>query len=236
MSALVMAVALLVQAGASGPISPPDTAEADSVEDLAAHRLFFNPTARVAERGERRLGVFAFLVPYVSGVPFDRVEVTGAVPLFGLLNLADGGDTSFLLAGKLQLLDRGAVSAALGGLYFGNSGDDWGTTVAQGVVTVGNDDAALTVGLGRELGRGGFGNRDRNILTVGGEARVSPRLELLAESHFFLSDGDNSARVLFVGPRFRSDRATVDLAFWVRLNDRDRRVFPIPLVNVAWSW
>ena len=185
-------------------------------------RLFFAPTARPLPRGETYLGVYEFVLPFVQVGVTNRFSIGGGTPLF----FGGDGDRVFWVTPKLTVYDGGRTSAAIGVFQFFSSGVDQPPGIAYGVVTVGETDAAVTVGAGYAYaGENGVG-----ILMLAGEKRISRSVKLITENWVW-QDGP---QFFSGGFRFMGGRLSADLGLVVATFDGDTVGFP--MVNFSYHF
>jgi hypothetical protein len=108
------------------------------------NRLMFAPTARSLRRGEGYFGVY-YVLPFVQVGVTDRFSVGGGTPLI----FGDGAHPVWLTP-KMQVLARKRVQAAVGVIHITGI-EDLEAGIAYGVTTVGSDDSAVTIGVGRDV-------------------------------------------------------------------------------------
>lgn len=186
-------------------------------EDSNPTRLFFAPTGRTLKRGESYVGVYEVLLPFFQYGITDRITIGGGTPLvFG-----GGGDTPFWITPKVQLFKAKSTEASVGVLHFFNVGD-LNLGIAYGVVTQGNTDSAVTVGVGYAYARDEGGDGGAPVVMVGGEHRLTRRIKLVTENYAFEGGGIASAGVRFLG-----ERLSVDLGLVSPLGIDEFVAFPV---------
>lgn len=205
---------------------PGDTVHVIQQEDPGSAQLFFTSTGRTLRRGELQVGIHAVPV-YWTVMPSaalgltDRVTITAGAPvLFGPY-------VAFFVAPQVQIIRRPAVQASLGALAFYLDDDLIG--VAYGVGTFGNDDRAVSAGLGY-LYTGSGDDLNEPTLSLGGELRVSPRIKLITENHVAPYLGE---AWLLAGMRVMGDRLHGELAVFGALGDS---YCCVPVVNISYSF
>lgn len=182
-------------------------------------RLFFGPTGRTPPARSGYLALYEVFIPFVSFSPTDRLIISGGTPFVG----GFGGDRPYWLAPKLRVLSSGPIDVSVGALAI--RWDDENAGILYGVATRGSGDAALTLALG--YGYEGGDLADSPAAMVGGEARVSRSVKLLAEGYVF--DGE----VLGMGGmRFFGERLSADLGI---LLAEGAEGF-LPVVNFVYAW
>lgn len=162
-------------------------------------RLFLAPTARSLNAGE---GYFS---DYMVFFPFVAVGITDFASISGGMSLIPGADEQMLYGNlKLTLLQKDNFSLSAGALYMHIF--DFSSGIIYGVSTIGNNDNALTVGIGNGFsGDDGFSSYP--LLVLGGELRVSNSVKLISEN-WIPTDGTEA--VLSFGLRFFGDHVAGD--------------------------
>ena len=170
-------------------------------DDPNQTRLFFAPTARSLPKGSVSFGTYEFVSPFVQVGVTDRFSIGGGTPLiFGF----DESERPFWVTPKLQVLNRGKVTAAVGGLHLIAGGNNAG--IVYGVVTVTQPASSLTVGTGLAYEDGGDTSP---VVMVGGDKRVRRNLKLVTENYVFRSGGVITGGVRFIGDRLSADLGLV---------------------------
>ena len=188
--------------------------------DLHRTRLFFTPTGRSLQKGEVSFGVFQFVAPFVQVGVTDRFSVGGGTPLiFGV----DDFERPFWVTPKLQVVNAGQVQASVGLLHVFDV-DGEGAGIAYGVSTFGNNDNALTVG----VGLGYSGDSRGGIMMIGGEGRAGRHVKLITENYIW----KNGEGILSGGVRFLGERLSADLALAVPFGFGD--LIALPVVNFVY--
>jgi hypothetical protein len=148
--------------------------------DRSDSRLFIGPTARVSGNGRGYVGLYELFFPSAAIGIGDIAMISGGMSIFPTLGL---DEQIYYFAPKVRLLGLEMVSAAAGLLYVGVGSEDEYGGLAYGVVTLGDDRAAVTAGPGFPFySDGGFA--DEMLAMVGGEVRVSRGLKLISENWF----------------------------------------------------
>lgn len=159
-------------------------------------RLFFGPTARPLGAGEGYLSVFEIVVPFVAyGIGSRTTVAGGTIPLPGVFFKV------FYVAPKLTVLNRPGARAAVGVLH-ASVVDEGSGGIAYGVGTIGNTEAAITVGAGFAYATN-VGFSDRPALILGGELQVSNSVKLISENYFVVGNEMNA--ILSGGVRLFGD-------------------------------
>lgn len=172
-------------------------------EDPNLSRLFFTSTGRALEAGRTYLGTYLIVLPFVAVGATDWLTLgVGAPVLFGEFE-------PFYLAPKVQIVDTDRVALAAGALHFlfRNDGSDVDEDVGilYGVGTFGDDDRALTLGVG--FGYAGSDFSSQPVGMIGGEVRASRRIKWLTENYFLPGETGAafSGGVRLLGERFSAD-------------------------------
>lgn len=187
-------------------------------------RLFFAPTGRALRRGEGYVGVYEFMLPFVQVGVTDRFSVGAGTPLF----FGGGAEHPFWVTPKVQLIQRGRVSAAVGILHFLNVGDgNFG--IAYAVSTYGGADHALTGGIGYAYARYEQDHDATTIGMIGGERRLGRRVKLITENYFW-----NGAGIVSLGVRFLGDRLSADVGVFAPTDGH--HLIAAPVVNFVWKF
>ena len=165
-------------------------------EDPNRTRLFFGPTGRSLPKGQVYFGTYEFLMPFVQVGITDRFSIGGGTPLaFGF----GEADRPFWVTPKLQVLDRGRISAAAGVFHMIADGQ---AGIAYGVVTVSDPAGSLSAGAGMAYDNEG----DRApVVMIGGDRRVRRNLKLITENYMWDGGGVISGGVRFIGERLSAD-------------------------------
>ena len=194
-------------------------------QDLNETRLFFGPTARTLTRGVGYVSVYELVLPFIGYGVTDQVTLAGGVlPFFG-----DGMPVVAYVAPKLQVLSRGGVQAAVGGLAFVSTDSDESVGIVYGVTSFGrSSDSSMSLGAG--FGYAGSDLASTPVVMAGLERRTSRRVKLISENWIFPGEGV----ILSLGTRFMGERLSADVGFAAPLFGDGTVVFP--LVNFVWNW
>jgi hypothetical protein len=217
--------------------------------DANATRLLFSPTGRSLRKGQGYVGVYEFILPFVQVGITDRFSLGVGTPL-----LFVGDDTSrpVWVTPKYQVYQGSRVSAATGVMHFNVFGEDSRVGLAYGVVTVGTDDNAWTLGTGWAYSRYYENEYDSScwsgpfpagpceptrvartegspVIMIGGERRLSRRVKFLTENYVF-----EGAGIASFGVRFLGDRLSADLGAAIPLGTEEFIV--VPVVNFVWTF
>lgn len=190
-------------------------------------RLLFAPTARSLKSGQGYFSAYQIFFPFLAVGIADFLTLGGGISLLpGLENQI------FYLAPKITPLQVKSFSAA-GGLLYVNSteGSDDGVGIYYGIATYGNQNAALTFGLG--WGFYGSDIADKPVVMVGGELRVSNSVKLITENWI---PPNSDVTFLSFGIRFFGENLAADLGF---LHPAGSRItgFPfIPWLGFAYNF
>jgi len=193
--------------------------------DPSDNRLFFGPTGRTIGAGRGYLAVFDAIFPSLSLGMSDRLTIGGGTLLVG----TDGADRPFWLVPKLKLVDGPHTALSVGTLAITNLDDGW-AGILYGVLTQGDANAAVTVGLGWGWVADDFA--DTPAVLFGAETRVARGAKLITEN-YLIPTGDGGQIVLSGGPRFFTDRLSADLG--IALSPSGGGGF-FPLVNFVYNW
>ncbi|MBN1894242.1 hypothetical protein JW906_07090 [bacterium] len=190
-----------------------------------ATRLFFSPTGRMLEKGEK------YFADYYVFFPAFNIGITDQISLGGGLSLIPGKnmeDQIWYFTPKIGLSTGEKLNWAAGALIIRipdfddddelepEDPDEEDDDIAPGTVglvygvgTYGSPDASLTFGLG--YGYAGNEIADKPLVLVGGEKRISRRLALVSENLIF--PGVDKPLVSY-GCRFLGENLSIDLAFF----------------------
>jgi hypothetical protein len=167
-------------------------------------RLLFAPNARSLEAGQGYFSAYEIFFPFLAVGVTDFATVSGGMTLF-----PGASDQLFYLAPKVQVVHMQNLDLAGGLLYLSaTSGNSDGVGILYGVGTFGTPNQALTVGLGWGFAEGKV--KDKPILLLGGEVRVSNSVKLITEN--WIPPSSDVSLISF-GVRFFGDNLAADLGF-----------------------
>jgi hypothetical protein len=167
-------------------------------------RLLFAPNARSLKAGQGYFSAYEIFFPFVAVGVTDFVALAGGMTLF-----PGASDQLFYLAPKIRAIHVQNLDLAGGMLYLNStSGSADGVGILYGVGTYGTADQALTVGLGWGFAEGKV--KDKPILLLGGETRVSNSVKLITENWI---PPNSHVSLLSFGIRFFGDNLAADLGF-----------------------
>jgi hypothetical protein len=178
-------------------------------------RLFLGPTGRPLRKGAGYFSAHWIFVPGVAYGVTDNVTLAGGVSLVPLVPL---DEQAFFFTPKLgaRLGERAALS--VGGLLLVAGSERQSLAAGYAVGTWGTSEASFSVGAGvakiddgDDFGDTGDPVDPHPMLMAGGSWRVSQRVSFVTEN-CFLTDGEFA--LVSAGLRFRSNRLTVDVAFF----------------------
>ncbi len=208
---------------AAAAVASAQKAAVDSLpRDPASSSLLVMPTGRALPSGTGTVGLAAPWIPYAAFSVAEGWQVSaGGVYIFEDAIGSGQAYYSYLIV-KNSLFDSGGTSIAVGGalMFWGQelkrkslgSWDRATIPAAFGVMTIGNENNTLTLGLGFAEIEGGYGiGFDGGLfggIGLGYEARISPNWKLLTE-HF--SSILSSGTLHTIGVRYFSGRAAFDL-------------------------
>ncbi|WP_419949006.1 hypothetical protein [Candidatus Palauibacter sp.] len=189
-------------------------------EDPGGTRLLFTATGRTLSRGESFVGTYLVVLPFAAVGVTDRVTIAAGAPvLFGDFE-------PFYVAPKAQIFHSPAAQISLGTLAF--FFDDEVIGVAYGVGTFGNDDEALSAGLGYFYSGDEVVNEPAFMLS--GETRVSRRIKLISENYVL---PDDVGVVLSGGIRIIGDRFNIEIGVLGALAEPE---CCLPILNFSYSF
>jgi hypothetical protein len=167
-------------------------------------RLLFAPSARSLKAGQGYFSAYEIFFPLVAVGVTDFATLAGGVTLF-----PGASDQLFYLAPKVRVAHLENLDLAGGLLYLNaTNGNTDGVGILYGVGTYGTGKEALTVGLGWGFAEGKV--KDKPILLLGGEARVSNSVKLITENWI---PPNSDVSLLSFGIRFFGDNLAADLGF-----------------------
>lgn len=176
-------------------------------------RLFFGPTGRALRSGEGYVGLFELFFSFGAIGIGDRLVLAGGTPVIPEVF----GDIIYL-APKVNVLSAGGVDLAAGVLAFfvTEAFDEGSIGIAYGVGTIGDEDRALTGGIGWGFALGDAATLSNDpVVLLGGELRTSRRVKLITENYIFVINDEfaDPFGILTGGLRFLGDRFSADLGF-----------------------
>jgi len=196
-----------------------------------ATRLFFSPTGRMLEKGEKYFADYYILFPAFNIGIVDQFSFGGG---FSIIPEIDLDRQLWYLTPKVGIVKGEKFNCAAGALIirvpelFDDDGDgdeniededrdDWDPATAgilYGVGTYGSPDASLTLGLGYLYA--GHEIAHKPIVLIGGERRISRRLAFVTENFFIPGEGKP---MVSYGCRFFGENLSIDLAFFRLLGE-----------------
>ena len=203
---------------------PDDTVHVIQQEDPAGTQLFFTATGRTLARGDSYIGIHVEPV-YRIVIPSAAIGLTDRVTIAAGAAVLVGEAAAFFVAPRVQIIQRPKVQASLGALAFYLDDDLIG--IAYGVGTFGNEDKALSAGLGY-LYTGSGDDLREPTLSLGGELKVGRRIKLITENHVAPYLGN---AWLLGGIRVMGDRLSAELAVFGALGDS---YCCVPIVNLSY--
>lgn len=182
-------------------------------ENPNATRYLFSPSAFSLKKGEAYYqNTYLIINSFNFGVT-DNLTIGGGFELYSTVT----GDPIFFISPKYSFPISKNLRAGAGLLYVNalDSNDGFtGLGIGYGIVTYGNTDDNITVGLGY-----GFVEKElseKPVFTFSGMKRLSRRFGLVSEN--WLVPTDDYYGIYSYGLRFMGERMTVDFAF---LNNPD---------------
>ena len=180
--------------------------------DPVRTRFFFAPTARTLGGGTFR-GDLATLYPSLTVGLSDRTDFLAT----GFVTFGSDVFVTPLLGVKAQILATESAQIALGtsALFAFGSGADGGFfAIPYGVVTLGDETRAVSIGLGGAIG-GSLGGLDADIgngavVGLGAETQVNNGVKLFVESLTLVSD-EGSGLLVLPGVRFFGNSFAFDV-------------------------
>lgn len=193
--------------------------------DPSDNRLFLGPTARVAEHGHGYVGVYELFFPSFGVGVGGVAMISGGMSLLPHLAFEE---QLFYLSGKFQVFDVEHVQGAAGVFWTKPGTTEESAGLVFGTVTAGKTTGAITAGIAFPFtSHDGFA--EDPLIFLGGEARVTRRLKLVAESWTAPAE---SATVLALGVRILAERLTVEVA--AAGSTDDGPIVPVVNFSVAW--
>jgi hypothetical protein len=165
-------------------------------------RLFFAPTARPLKSGNGYFAGYEVLFPFVAYGINDFIILAGGISLF------PGAESQiFYLAPKITAYHTENFSAGCGLLYLNSTvSDTKGGGIYYGIGTYGDQETAITFGMGWGFVKGETANKP--IFLLGGELQLSNSLKLLSEN--WIPSGLDIG-LLSIGIRFFGENLAADL-------------------------
>ena len=227
--------------------------------DPARTRLFFSPTARSLDAGQKRFSAYYFFPSIAFGVT-DRVDVSvgSTIPFIS----SEGSAIAINGNLKATLVQADGFAAAVGGgatIPLASGAESTGVAgTIYGLATIGSEATAVT------LGAYGFyvfdfeGDFEDNLvngtaLLVGLEKQISDRFKLVSENYAFLAFGDEvtfdpqtgetttsgTTEVAFgtlSGVRFFGDKLAADIAVALGAYEGEFSTVPIPYLGLSYTF
>jgi hypothetical protein len=200
---------------------------ADVPFDPASTRLFLTPTARMLPAGAVSLTLLGPLPLLQAGITDHLSFGAGVFPV----SLGEGRPI-VLLVPKWQPYHRGRTIAAVGALHFVGTGEAT-LGMAYGVVTRGDEDHAVTAGVGWLYARDQSSGGASPAVIVGAERRLGRHVKLLGDAYLAQGGGVASIATRLMGTRFGT-RFSVDLGMMLVLADDD--LVSLPAILAAWRF
>ncbi len=189
-------------------------------------RLFFAPTGRTLPAGRSYFADYFLFFPFVATGATDWLTVAA-----GMSILPGASSQLVYLAPKLGVARGPRLNASIGGIYATVPGEEGSVGAGYGALTVGDEDAAVTVVAGYA-----FTNGERSEepgFVFGGEQRLGAGTKGLIEA--WKLPGVTEVPVIF-GLRLFSRTITVDFGLF-RVLGTDTSGFPfIPWVDFVVSF
>ncbi|MEO5815962.1 MAG: hypothetical protein ABIT20_11850 [Gemmatimonadaceae bacterium] len=196
-------------------------------EDPSRTRLFFAPTGRMLRTGETYFADAYVFFPSVQVGVTNQFTIGGGMSLFPFVSL---DEQVFYLTPKVGVYTSPGVNVAVGALVAGAKGitDESPAGIGYGVVTLGDENASVTVGSGFAFARGNTSSTA--VLMLGGSNRISRSFALVSENYF--TTERDASMLLSGGVRFMSEHLAVDLALFGGKGINT----PIPYVAFIYKW
>jgi hypothetical protein len=162
-------------------------------------RLLFGPTARTLKQGKGYFSTYEIFFPSLA------FGVTDFITLSGGFSLVPGVSEQVIYLGtKARFIESEVVTLGGGFIYAHVEDSDFAT--AYGVVSIGSQRAALTVGLGWGFIDWEFSGTP--ALMIGGEVQLSNSIKLVTEN--WLPPNTDFA-IISLGIRFFGDNLAADI-------------------------
>ena len=194
-------------------------------------RLFFGPTARSMGQGEGYAGLFELFFSFGAIGLTDRVVLAAGTPV-----LPEVAFRIIYLAPKVRLLSVDRLDLAAGVLAFFNLEDtDAGSVgVLYGVGTYGDDEAAVTAGVGWGFALDESAELANDpVFMVGGELRTARRVKLITENYVIVAG--ETLGILTGGVRLLGDRFSADLGAGATVGGGETFCC-LPVLSAAYSF
>jgi hypothetical protein len=178
--------------------TPKDSMQRKMIIDPNRSRLFLMPTARPIGSGNGYFSAYEIFFPTLAFGLGNNVSLAGGMSIF-----PGSSDQLLYFAPKVTLLNSSTLSLAVGGLYIGTGGNNDGTSMFYGAVTLGNEKSSLTIAARIPT------EQDQNSLfVIGGELQTSSSVKFITENWIY----SNSILYSF-GIRFFGEKLSADLGF-----------------------
>ncbi|MBX0334643.1 hypothetical protein K3G39_15485 [Pontibacter sp. HSC-14F20] len=177
-------------------------------ENPNATRYLFSPSAFSLKKGEAYYQNTYLLLNSINIGVTDNITIGGGFELISTFS----GTPAFYITPKATFEVNDKWRAGGGLLYMNVIGLDEGFSglgIGYGIVTYGNTDDNVTLGMGYGFVDDEFSKRP--VLNLSGMKRISRRVGLVSENWLVPSDGYYG--LISYGVRFMGERLTVDLAF-----------------------
>jgi hypothetical protein len=162
-------------------------------------RLLFGPTARTLKQGKGYFSTYEIFFPSIA------YGMTDFITLSGGFSLVPGVSEQVIYLGtKARFIESEVVTLGGGFIYAHVEDSDFAT--AYGVVSIGSQRAALTVGLGWGFIDWEFSGTP--ALMIGGEVQLSNSIKLVTEN--WLPPNTDFA-IISLGIRFFGDNIAADI-------------------------
>ncbi len=179
-------------------------------------RLFFSPTGRSLKAGQGYFADYELFFPGVAYGLTDRFAFGG-----GVFPFSSGDFFLGWLTPKLGIIETEDKAFAVGvlSLFITDGGETFNSGILYGVLTLGEPDRAITLGLGYGYVESELA--DKPVLMIGGERRIGKRTKIITEN-WIIPDQD----VLFsLGLRWFGEKLAADFAI-IRTIDMEFIGFP----------
>lgn len=180
-------------------------------------RLFFSPTGRSLKAGQGYFSDYELFFPGVAYGLTDRFTIGGGIFPFST------GDFFFgWLTPKLGIMETEDKAFAVGvlSLFFTDGDETFNSGILYGVLTLGEPDRAITLGLGYGYVESELA--DKPVLMIGGERRIGKRTKIITEN-WIIPDQD----ILFsLGFRWFGEKLAADFAI--------RRTIEMKFIGIPW--
>ncbi len=196
--------------------------------DPSNSRLFFFPTARTPQAGSGYFSDYELLFPFLS------IAVTDFLVLSGGMSIVPGAsDQLIFIAPKIRVFNSENFCASGGLLYINIPEEVDNVALGYGVITIGTQKAAFSLGYGTHISSNDEGDLT-GLVMIGGDIQLSNSVKLMSENYIPVGVEDMDIVYSF-GVRFFGDNLSVDLGFFGVTAETEGWPF-IPWIGFAYNF